>query len=86
MADLESISKDLSEVKADIKRMFQPNGVCDSRHGTIRDDIDDIRDHIGTLEKLMQAIVTQVKYQWVVLGIFTSAGIATAIKVIFFGG
>ena len=75
MADLESISQDLTEMKADIKRMFQPNGVCDSRHAKIAEEISE-------LKPIVKALAIQQKVQWGLIVII----IGIIAKVAFFGG
>ena len=75
MADLESISQDLAEVKLSVTRMFQPNGVCDSRHRALGDEI-------AELKPIVKALAIQQKVQWGLIVIL----IGVIAKVAFFGG
>ena len=75
MADIESVSQDVTEIKDDIKRMFQPNGICDNRHK-------EAIDRIATLEGITKTFANQQK---VVFGLLMLLA-GSIVKMAFFGG
>ena len=52
-AKIDAVVEDVSEIKSMLKRMFEPNGVCDKRAG-----------RVGGLEKRVAANASWIKALW----------------------